>query len=98
MLPAARQGEDIVVTGTRIRGKSGGPNPVKTVSARELADLSPESLPAGLAKMTFFQPIKSSDSASDGGYQPTGTTSTCGDLARSARWFWRMVTACPDLL
>jgi hypothetical protein len=43
--PPPAKGEDIVVTGTRIRGKSGGPNPVKTVSARELADLSPKACP-----------------------------------------------------
>lgn len=70
--PAVAQGDDIVVTGTRIKGASGGPSPVRRVSSQELADLSPESLPAGLAKIPVFSPIKSSDSASDGGYQPTG--------------------------
>lgn len=72
-LPApAAKGEDIVVTGSRIKSRSGGPSPVTRLSNADLADLSPQSLPAGLAKMPVFQPVKSSDSASDGGYQPTG--------------------------
>jgi outer membrane receptor protein involved in Fe transport len=66
--PAA---QDIVVTGSHIRTKS-GPNPVNRASSEQLAALSPQSLPAGLAKLPVFQPVKSSDSASDGGYQPTG--------------------------
>ena len=64
--------EQVVVTGSRIAGAAGGPNPVTSVSADQLTALSPESLPAGLAKLPVFQPVKSSDSASDGGYQPTG--------------------------
>jgi outer membrane receptor protein involved in Fe transport len=69
---AVEVADDIVVTGTRIRSKAGGPNPVTRVTARELSQLSPQSLPAALAKLPVFSPIKSSDSASDGGYQPTG--------------------------
>lgn len=64
--------EQVVVTGSRINNGTGGPNPVTVASADQLATLSPESLPAGLAKLPVFQPVKSSDSASDGGYQPTG--------------------------
>jgi len=63
---------DIVVTGSRISNARGGPNPVTTISASQLSTLSPESLPAGLAKLPIFQAKKSSNSASDGGYQPTG--------------------------
>jgi len=69
---ANKGGDEIVVTGSRIRNTTGGPNPVTTVTDKQLSILSPESLPAGLAKLPVFQPIKSSDSASDGGYQPTG--------------------------
>jgi outer membrane receptor protein involved in Fe transport len=68
----ADKSAEIVVTGSRIRNGRGGPNPVTTVTDKQLSILSPESLPAGLAKLPMFQPIKSSDSASDGGYQPTG--------------------------
>jgi len=68
----AEKSEEISVTGTRIRKSTGGGNPLTTVTAKQLSILSPESLPAGLAKIPLFQPIKSSDSASDGGYQPTG--------------------------
>ena len=64
--------EDVVVTGSRIRKNTGGGNPLTVVTAKQLSVLSPESLPAGLAKLPLFAPIKSSDSASDGGYQPTG--------------------------
>lgn len=65
-------GGDIVVTGSRIASHKGGPNPVTVVSSDRLAELSRESLPAGLAKLPIFQPVKSTNSASDGGYQPTG--------------------------
>ncbi len=64
--------EHVVVTGSRIANNDGGPNPVTVASADQLSTLSPESLPAGLAKLPVFQPVKSSDTASDGGYQPTG--------------------------
>lgn len=76
VLPQADRNEatpaaDIVVTGSRIRGAA-GPNPVTSISNSQLTTLSPESVPAGLAKLPIFQPVKSSNSASDGGYQPTG--------------------------
>jgi outer membrane receptor protein involved in Fe transport len=70
--PAQNGDGDIVVTGSRIASHKGGPNPVTTVNADQLSTLSPESLPAGLAKLPIFQPVKSTNSASDGGYQPTG--------------------------
>jgi len=69
--PPSETGE-LVVTGSRISNAKGGPNPVTILTASQLSILSPESLPAGLAKLPMFQPKKSSDSASDGGYQPTG--------------------------
>ncbi len=62
---------EIVVTSSRIRGAM-GPNPVTSISNSQLTTLSPQSVPAGLAKLPIFQPVKSSGSASDGGYQPTG--------------------------
>lgn len=75
-LPTADQPEpapaaDIVVTGSRIKNST-GPNPVTSITNAQLTTLSPESVPAGLAKLPIFQPVKSSNSASDGGYQPTG--------------------------
>ncbi len=66
------QPEQVVVTGTRISKTAAGPNPITSLTSDELGKLSVESLPAALAKLPQFQPIKSSDSASDGGYQPTG--------------------------
>jgi outer membrane receptor protein involved in Fe transport len=69
-LPAVEQ---IVVTGSRIANSfPQTPTPGASLSNDQLAMLSPQSIPAGLAKLPVFAPVRGSDSASDGGYQATG--------------------------
>ena len=65
--------EQIVVTGSRIANTAAqAPTPVTSLSDEQLAQLSAQSIPAGLAKLPVFAPVRGSDSASDGGYQATG--------------------------
>lgn len=65
--------ETVTVTGSRIvRSGAEAPTPVTVASSEDLSRLSAESVPAGLAKLPVFAPVKSSNSAFDGGYQPTG--------------------------
>ena len=62
-----------MVTGSRIaNGVAQAPTPVTALSNEQLAALSAQSIPAGLAKLPVFAPVRGSDSASDGGYQATG--------------------------
>jgi outer membrane receptor protein involved in Fe transport len=69
-LPAIEQ---IVVTGSRIANSfPQTPTPGASLSNDQLTSLSPQSIPAGLAKLPVFAPARGSDSASDGGYQATG--------------------------
>ena len=64
--------EEIVVTGSRIASEINVPAPGAALSSEQLSALSPQSIPAGLAKLPIFAPMRGSDSASDGGYQATG--------------------------
>ena len=65
--------EQVVVTGSRIANSAAqAPTPVTALSHEQLAQLSAQSIPAGLAKLPVFAPVRGSDSVSDGGYQPTG--------------------------
>jgi iron complex outermembrane receptor protein len=65
--------EQVVVTGSRIANSAASaPTPVTALSDQQLAQLSAQSIPAGLAKLPVFAPTRGSDTASDGGYQPTG--------------------------
>jgi len=65
--------EQVVVTGSRIANSAAqAPTPVTLLSDEQLAQLSAQSIPAGLAKLPVFAAVRSSDSASDGGYQATG--------------------------
>ena len=65
--------EQVVVTGSRIADSAASaPTPVTALSDEQLAQLSAQSIPAGLAKLPVFAPVRGSDTASDGGYQPTG--------------------------
>jgi outer membrane receptor protein involved in Fe transport len=65
--------EQIVVTGSRIANSfPQTPTPGASLSSDQLTSLSPQSIPAGLAKLPVFAPVRGSDSASDGGYQATG--------------------------
>ena len=65
--------ERVVVTGSRIANSvAQAPTPVTMLSDEQLSQLSAQSIPAGLAKLPVFAPVRGSDSASDGGYQATG--------------------------
>jgi len=65
--------ETVVVTGSRIQSAAmDTPVPVNSISADQLWSMSAQSIPAGLAKLPVFAPVRGSDTASDGGYQPTG--------------------------
>jgi iron complex outermembrane receptor protein len=65
--------EQVVVTGSRIANSAAeAPTPVTALSNEQLANLSSQSLAAGLAKLPVFAPVRGSDTASDGGYQATG--------------------------
>jgi iron complex outermembrane receptor protein len=65
--------EQIVVTGSRIANSfPQTPTPGASLSNDQLEMLSPQSIPAGLAKLPVFAPVRGSDTASDGGYQATG--------------------------
>src|SRR6185312_6724592 len=65
--------ESVTVTGSRIASSAAqAPTPVTSLSDDQLQSLSAQSIPAGLAKLPVFAPVRGSDTASDGGYQPTG--------------------------
>src|SRR3569833_2094350 len=64
--------EQDVVTGSRIASETHVPTPGAALDSDQLAALSPQSIPAGLAKLPVFAPLRGSDSVSDGGYQATG--------------------------
>ena len=64
--------EQIIVTGSRIASETHVPTPGAALDSDQLSALSPQSIPAGLAKLPVFAPMRGSDSASDGGYQATG--------------------------
>ena len=65
--------EQVVVTGSRIANSAAqAPTPVTALSNEQLANLSSQSIAAGLAKLPVFAPVRGSDTASDGGYQATG--------------------------
>ncbi|MBN9590592.1 MAG: hypothetical protein J0G99_16495, partial [Alphaproteobacteria bacterium] len=65
--------ESVTVTGSRIAGNAAqAPTPITSLSDDQLQSLSSQSIPAGLAKLPVFAPVRGSDTASDGGYQPTG--------------------------
>jgi outer membrane receptor protein involved in Fe transport len=68
-----QQVESVTVTGSRIAGSAAqAPTPITALSDDQLQALSSQSIPAGLAKLPVFAPVRGSDTASDGGYQPTG--------------------------
>jgi outer membrane receptor protein involved in Fe transport len=64
--------EQIVVTGSRIASDAHVPIPGATLTSQQLMALSPQGVPASLAKLSVFAPARGTDSASDGGYQATG--------------------------
>lgn len=64
--------EEVIITGSRLMSNARAPKPGTILTRDQLASLSPQSIPAGLAKLPVFAPVRGSDSVSDGGYQPTG--------------------------